>query len=196
LVRADCIQAHKKCRIPFHAWTGLLDIRAFLNKALKRGLVMKTSARFFMGLLVPAFMLAGVVASPALAQDKAKDTKAAPAAKKAEPKAEKGKNTIKVLLENDRVRVQEVTFKPGDVGPNVERPYRVIRALKGGTLERAWADGKKDKIEWKTGEVKAVEASKAYAPKNIGKSDVVLYVVLLKEPAKDAKKEPQKGSKK
>ena len=34
---------------------------------------MKESVRFFIGLLVPAFMLAGVVASPALAQDKAND---------------------------------------------------------------------------------------------------------------------------
>lgn len=34
---------------------------------------MKKSVRFFIGLLVPAFMLAGVVASPALAQDKAND---------------------------------------------------------------------------------------------------------------------------
>lgn len=146
-----------------------------------------------MSALIPAFMLA----SPALAQDKAKDAKAAPPAKdaKAAPpaKAEKGKNTIKVLVDNDKVRVQEVTFKPGDEGPNVDRPNRVIRALKGGTLQRTWADGKVDKFDWKTDETRYVEATKAYVPKNTGKSDVVLYVVLLKDPAKkdtktDAKK--------
>jgi hypothetical protein len=138
---------------------------------------MKKSARFLMGLLVPAFMLAGVAANPALAQDKAKDAKAAPAAK-----AEKGKAAQKVLLENNKVRVQEVMYKPGDENTSVaSSSSRVVRALKGGTLMRTYADGKTEKSEWKTGEVKFIESSKvAYRAKNVGKTDVQLYVVILK----------------
>ncbi len=138
---------------------------------------MKRSARLLLSLLVPAFMLAGFAASPAMAQDKAKATKAAPAAK-----AEKGKAALKVLLENDKVRVFEVQFKPGDVNKAVpSASSRVVRALKGGTLMRTYADGKTQKVEWKTGEARFVEAEKmAYTTKNIGKSDIHLYVVVLK----------------
>jgi hypothetical protein len=139
-------------------------------------MVMKKSAQFFMGLLIPAFMLAGVVASPALAQDKAKDAKAAPAAK-----AEKGKPVIKVLVDNDKVRVTENTFKPGDEGESVLRGYRVVRYLTGGTQQHTYADGKTAKFERKTGEVSAREAeTQAYKIKNVGKTTLVSYVVNIK----------------
>jgi hypothetical protein len=117
--------------------------------------------------------MAGVVATPAMAQEKGKDAKAA-AAKKGEP-------IQKVFLENDRVRIFEVTFRPGDAGATVERPLRVIRALKGGTLTLIYPDGKKEKLLWKTGEVKVREASPAYSPKNEGKANIVLYVVYVKK---------------
>jgi hypothetical protein len=137
---------------------------------------MKHLIRLFVSLLVPAFMLAGVVTSPAVAQDKAKDAKAAP--------AKKGEPVQKVFLDNDKVRVFEVTFKPGDAGASIARPQRVIRVLKGGTLTLIYPDGKKEKLVWKTGEVKVREATPAYSPKNEGKSDIVLYVVYVKEPKK------------
>lgn len=60
-------------------------------------------------------------------------------------KAEKGKAVVNVLHEDDRVRVTETTFKPGDVGPSVVRGFRVVRALTNGTLERNFANGKKGK---------------------------------------------------
>ena len=137
---------------------------------------MKRLIRLLIGMLVPVFVVAGFGMQPAVAQDKAKDMKAA--------KAEKGKAVIKVLHEDDKVRVVEATFKPGDEGPNTARPFRVVRPLKGGTLQRTWADGKIDKLEFKTGEVKAIDATGAYTPKNVGKSDVMLYIVFLKEPKK------------
>jgi hypothetical protein len=69
----------------------------------------------------------------------------------------------------------------GESGSRVRNYYRVVRALSGGTQERTWADGKKEKIEWKTGEVRYSEPDKmAYKAKNIGKADIVLYVVQLK----------------
>ena len=142
---------------------------------------MKHLIRLFVSLLVPAFVLAGVTASSAMAQDKAKEAKAAPAAK-----AEKGQAALKVLLENDKVRVFEVQYKPDDVNKNVpSSSFRVVRALKGGTLMRTYADGKTQNVEWKTGEVRSVEPDKtAYTTKNIGKTEIQLYVVVLKEPKK------------
>jgi predicted metal-dependent enzyme (double-stranded beta helix superfamily) len=97
-------------------------------------------------------------------------------------KAEKGKAVLKVLAENDKVRVQEVAFKPGDENTSVpSSSTRVVRALKGGTLMRTYADGKTQKVEWKTGEARINEPDKvAYTVKNVGKTDVMLYVVVLK----------------
>jgi len=98
-------------------------------------------------------------------------------------KAEKGKATLTVLLDNERVRVFEVSYKAGDENLSVpSASFRVVRALKGGTLQRIYADSKTEKIEWKTGEVRLNEPSKvAYNTRNIGKSDLALYVVVLKQ---------------
>lgn len=146
---------------------------------------MKYLIRLFVSLLVPAFMLAGVGAQPAVAQEKAKaEAKEKAKEAKKQAKAEKGKAAVKVLFENDKVRVVEATFKPGDEGANVARPFRVIRPLKGGTFQFTFADGKTEKVVWKTGEVKARGPDPVFTPKNVGKSDVVLYVVFLKEPKK------------
>lgn len=125
-----------------------------------------------MTVVIPAFMLGGLIASPAIAQDKAK---AAPA---------KGAAKVTVLTENDKVRVFEVEFKPGDENKAVpSSSSRVVRALKGGSLMRTYTDGKTQNVEWKTGEVRFVEAEKTgFTTKNIGKSDIHLYVVVLKQP--------------
>ena len=138
---------------------------------------MKTSARFLLGLAVGAFLLTGMIVSPAMAQDKGKEMKAAPAAK-----GEKGAVKMTVVMENDKVKVYNVQFKPGDENKAVpSASSRVIRALKGGTITRTYADGKTEKVEYKTGEVKFVEATKVgYTAKNTGKSDIDLYVVQLK----------------
>ena len=117
---------------------------------------MKQLIRFFMGLLVSAFMLVGITANPAMAQDKAKAAKAAPAAK-----AEKGAPKVTVVMENDKVRVYEAYFKPGDENKAVPSANsRVLRAMKGGTLMRTYADGKTEKREYKTGDVRFIEAEK------------------------------------
>lgn len=134
---------------------------------------MKQLHRLLVSLVVPAFMLAGLAANPAIAQDKAK---AAPAAK-----AEKGKPVTKVLVENDKVLVTEVTFKPGDEGASVARGYRVVRYLTGGTQQFTYADGKTEKFERKAGGVAAREADKqASKIKNVGKTTLVVYVVNIK----------------
>jgi len=137
---------------------------------------MNKFAEVMQGLLVSAFLGAAVIATPVIAQDKGKEAKAAP--------AKKGEAALKVVLENDAVRIFEATFKPGDAGASVERPKRVIHVIKGGTLTLIYPDGKKEKLVWKNGETTVREASPKYSPKNEGKSDIVLFVVNLKEPKK------------
>ena len=131
-------------------------------------------------LLIPS-MFVGMMAVPAVAQDKAKDAKAPAAAPAA---AKKGEPALEVYLENDHVRVFKATFKPGDTGGNVARPKRVAHVIKGGTLTLIYPDGKREPLVFKTGETVVRDASPQYAPKNEGKSDIVLHLVYLKEPKK------------
>jgi mannose-6-phosphate isomerase-like protein (cupin superfamily) len=117
-------------------------------------------------LLVPAFLLAGVIAHPAIAQEK-KDEKAPVRAQK-------------IYINNDRVRVSESVFKPGEVNPMAKRGYRVTRVLKGSTtLVRTHADGKTEKLEVKEGDVYVSPADNA-STKNVGQSEIVIYTVVLK----------------
>ena len=114
-------------------------------------------------------MLSGMMVSSAIAQDKMKAEKAAP------------KVVIKVLQENDKVRVYEATYTRGAENTSVAATtMRVVRGLKGGTLERRYADGKKETVEWKAGMVQVVPVSGAYTTKNVGKTEIQLYVVQLK----------------
>lgn len=118
-------------------------------------------------LTAAVFVLSGSMMST-FAADKKSD-KAAPQA------------TTKVIAENDKVRVNEVTYAPGAENSAVNSSStRVVRALAGGKLQRIYADGKKEDIVWKTGEVRINQTSPAYTAKNVGKSTIKLYVVVLK----------------
>ena len=147
--------------------------------------------------LVPALAAAAILASPAFAQDKAKAAAAPTPAKPATPigapptpatpitpgkgpiTLTKGEEEAKVLVENDKVRVTETRYKPGASSAMRERGVRVTRALTDGTMERTLANGKKETIQWKAGDVK-YQAKETFANRNVGKAEVVLYTVTLK----------------
>src|SRR5574342_893848 len=124
---------------------------------------MRRLAAILAGLLVPAFLLTGAIVHPAMAQDQAK-TKTSP-----EP-------VVKVLAENDRVRVQDSIYKPGAGQPIRSRPLAAIRGLKGGTMLRTFPDGKTETMRFKDGEV-IIREPATYGNKNIGKTTVHFYIV-------------------
>jgi len=132
---------------------------------------MSKTAGVLVRIVLPAFLAAGVIAAPAMAQEKK-------AAKKMEPTAA-GKPMSKEVLKNEKAVVNDVTYKPGDQSPSVERPPRVVIYVKGGTLQRIYPDGKKQNTTYKDGEVKYFEATPAYAVKNVGKTTIHLYAVQL-----------------
>lgn len=127
---------------------------------------MKTISSYLTSLVIPFFTLSGIAGNYAVAQEKAKMPV---------PKAE-----IKVLLDNEKVRVTENRWVPGAETESIARSNRVVRALKGGTVQRIHPDGKKETVAWKTGEVRFNEKADPYIVKNIGKTEVVLYIVNLK----------------
>jgi hypothetical protein len=82
-------------------------------------------------LLAPAFLVAAIVVNSAIAQEKA------------------GKSSVKmrVFLDNDKVKVYEATYAPRAENTGVATStVRIVRALKGGTLQRSYADGKKERL--------------------------------------------------
>ncbi len=87
----------------------------------------------------------------------------------------------KVFIDNERVKVAENTFKPGAESPNIARPFRVVRAIKGGKFQRIYADGRKEEGQYQIDEVKAFDASPSYILKNVGDTEIVLYIVYIKK---------------
>jgi hypothetical protein len=114
-----------------------------------------------------AFVFSGLMVDGALAQDKKMD-KGAP------------KPVIKVVAENAKVIATETTYAPGAESSTSRAEIRVVRALAGGTLQRTYADGKKEDVVYKTGAVRINEPGPAYTAKNIGKTEIKLYVVRIK----------------
>ena len=110
--------------------------------------------------LIPAVFLS----PPAMAEDK-----------KAPVRAQK------IVLDNERMRATESVFKPGEETPMEPRGHRVTRVLKGSTtIQRTHSNGKTEKIEWKEGGVYYSPADNA-SSKNIGKGEVTIYTVTIKE---------------
>jgi hypothetical protein len=91
-----------------------------------------------------------------------------------------GQMMQKTLDENAKVAVTDVVAKPGETSPLQSRPMRVGFVLSGGTFERTYADGKKERIVEKAGETKILDISKPYALKNIGKTTIHTVIVNLK----------------
>ncbi len=88
-------------------------------------------------------------------------------------------NVYKLLNENDKVRVLEVVFKPGDVAKMHHHPDHVVYALNGGKLSFL-SGGKTQEMEIKEGSVIFLEAQDHEA-KNVGNTTVDLIVMELKK---------------
>jgi len=93
-----------------------------------------------------------------------------------------GSNIYHKLLENDRVRMLEVTFAPGDSIGFHSHPDHAVYAVTGGTLRVTVKGGKTQVAELKAGDPIWFPAV-THAAKNIGTTPMKLVVVELKEKA-------------
>jgi quercetin dioxygenase-like cupin family protein len=82
-------------------------------------------------------------------------------------------------MENERVRVSDVLFKPDDKAPMHSHPDHVVYVLKGGKL-KITASGKTDLFDLKIGQAIFFKAQ-SHEVENTGKTDVDLLVVELKK---------------
>lgn len=128
---------------------------------------MKQSNLLNATLLTAALLIPGLFANIATAQDR--------------PQTAKPGFSTTMLLDNEKVRVFEATWKPGSESPSGKRPPRVVRVTTGGTLSYVYADGRIERITKKTGEVYFVDADPvAFAVKNESDAEVVLMNIVLK----------------
>ena len=88
-------------------------------------------------------------------------------------------NVYKFLNENERVRVLEVVFKPGDMAKMHNHPEHVVYVLKGGKL-RLTSEGKMQDMDLATGSVVFLKEQNHEAT-NVGNSVIDLLVVELKK---------------
>lgn len=87
--------------------------------------------------------------------------------------------TIKVKLENDRVRVLEATLKPGDKEQVHSHPASIIFVVSGGTIRNHAADGTTKETTYVAGDAIYREPLTHWA-ENIGTTTIHLMVVELK----------------
>ena len=88
--------------------------------------------------------------------------------------------TTKLKLENDRVRVLEVTLKPGAKEKVHSHPAYLIYIIEGGKIRNHAADGTSSDLEFKTGDV-AFRDPLTHSAENIGKTTIRVHVVELKK---------------
>lgn len=103
-----------------------------------------------------------------------------PLVSSAEEAAKPGSAVRTILAEDEKLQAFEIRQMPGEVLVASTSGIRVIRAIKGGALLRTYADGRTEKANWATGEVQIQNPGPQYTVKNVGDSEVVLYVVRLK----------------
>ncbi len=94
-----------------------------------------------------------------------------------------GPGVYKLLFENERIRVLEITFKPGDKIASHSHPDHVIYVLSEGALKITRADGKITEVNAKPGQVMWT-AAETHSAVNPGKTELKAIIVELKAPAK------------
>jgi len=89
------------------------------------------------------------------------------------------KNVYKFIMENDRVRVLEASFKPGDKAIMHDHPDHLVYVLNDGKINLK-SSGKTDVLDLKKGQAVFLKAQ-AHEAENTGKTDLHLLVVELKK---------------
>jgi quercetin dioxygenase-like cupin family protein len=93
-----------------------------------------------------------------------------------------GPTIYKLLFENERVRVFEVHFKPGEKIALHSHPDHVVYVFGDGKLKLSSPDGKSVEVGLKAGQTLWIPAE-THAAENVGSTDAHSLVVDLKESA-------------
>lgn len=84
----------------------------------------------------------------------------------------------KTVFENDKITVVDNVLKPGEESPSQDRAGLILYYISGGTVERTFADGKKEIVTRKTGQALMNPEKRPYAVTNTGST--TLRVITIK----------------
>jgi len=87
--------------------------------------------------------------------------------------------TLKMLFDNDKIRVMEARFEPGAVSVLVHRPPRLLYSFSDGKLKYTGFDDKSEVRSHKVGEAEWRDQETAEV-ENIGPTEVRLLVIVPK----------------
>jgi quercetin dioxygenase-like cupin family protein len=90
-----------------------------------------------------------------------------------------GPGIYKLKHENDKVRVSEIRFKPGDKIAMHSHPGHFVYVLTPGTLKLSYPDGRATDFIGKTGDIVWIDAE-SHAAVNTGSTEFSALVVELK----------------
>ncbi len=93
-----------------------------------------------------------------------------------------GPDIYKLVMENERIRILQVTFEPGAKIAMHSHPDHAGYVLEGGMLTITNAEGKTQEITAKVGDSFWIPAE-SHSAMNQGKTKISILVVELKEPA-------------
>ncbi len=89
-------------------------------------------------------------------------------------------NVYKLILENDRMRVFDVKFKPGEKAAMHRHPDHLVYVLADGTLKLSLPDNSSQQFQLRAGQAVWIEAG-PHAAENVGKTEAHSLVVELKK---------------
>jgi len=89
-------------------------------------------------------------------------------------------NVTKLIMENDRVRVFDVWFKPGEKAAMHKHPDHVMYIFTDGKLKLTTLQGETQEVDLKTGQAIWMDAV-SHTVENLGNTGVHFLVVELKE---------------
>jgi mannose-6-phosphate isomerase-like protein (cupin superfamily) len=127
---------------------------------------------FIAGIIAGAALTAALMAGvPAFASGATESLQSTP---------QKAEANVKIALENDRVRVRDVTFPPGVTGMHTHKLPHVGVVIDGGTLVFRYPDGKTETAKLERGGAGFRDANVTHEPTNTGKAPVRVIEVELK----------------
>ena len=86
---------------------------------------------------------------------------------------------VRILMNNRKVRAQEVWSRPGHKSPMLSLPNRVLYILKGGKRRLHYSNGRTKVQIFKPGTV-LWRGKEKFAEENIGKTEIRFIAVVLK----------------
>ena len=88
--------------------------------------------------------------------------------------------TTKTVFDNEKITVVDNVLKPGEESPSQDRAGLILYYISGGTVERTFADGKKETVTRKTGQSLVNPEKRPYAVTNTGKTTLHVITIKLK----------------